>query len=352
MREVQVCPPSKRKPVEVVGRLEFSADAGELVAAVDTVLHAYDLRTDTARVLFTTGDAYDWIDWYDRAEVLLSPDRRFAVFAYSVDGESAVHFEDLSASDGEREWLQDVPIDSAGYFGLMFTADGKELIAVRNPWDGAYGPAVPDVARFDMTALTAPPRRFATKLNPLTGATYQAPVRNLKWKRVMDVPAEEPASAAALSANGRFVAVGTEEGDVHVVDLKKKKPVASFEWEGRKLRDRTVTRVGFDPPATWVASLAGGRLFAHPLGEGKAWRTKDALGTVNDFAYHPDGRVLCAVFKDGQARFLDPRTGAVRQAFKWTKRPRPLHSVAFAPDGLTCAVGGENGKVIVWDVDA
>jgi WD40 repeat protein len=352
MREIQVHPPSKRRPAEVVGRLRFSADSGELVAWVDSVLYAYDLRTDTARVLSTDLGTYDWIGWYDRVEVQLSPDGRFFVFAYSVEGESAVHFEDLSAPDGERYFLSDVPLDSPGHFELMFTTDGKELIAVRNPWDGAYGPAVPDVARLDMTVLTAPPKRYVEKRNPFTGATYQAPVRNLKWKRVMDLPAEEPTSAASLSADGRFVAAGTEEGNVHVVDLKKKKPVASFEWEGRKRLDRTVTRVGFDPSATWVASIAAGRLSARPLGAGKAWRTKDALGDVNDFAYHPDGRVLCAVFEDGQARYLDPRTGAVRQAFKWSKRPRPLHSVAFAPDDLTCAVGSVNGKVIVWDVDA
>jgi hypothetical protein len=42
----------------------------------------------------------------------------------------------------------------------------------------------------------------------------------------------------------------------------------------------------------------------------------------------------------------------VRQSFKWAKKPKPLYSVAFAPDGLTCAAGSENGKVILWDVDA
>jgi WD40 repeat protein len=41
----------------------------------------------------------------------------------------------------------------------------------------------------------------------------------------------------------------------------------------------------------------------------------------------------------------------VRQSFKWAKKPKPLHAVCFAPDGLTCAVGGADGKVIVWDVD-
>jgi hypothetical protein len=41
----------------------------------------------------------------------------------------------------------------------------------------------------------------------------------------------------------------------------------------------------------------------------------------------------------------------VRQSFKWAKKPRPLYSVCFAPDGLTCAAGGENDKVMLWDVD-
>src|SRR4030095_2131725 len=64
MRELQVCPTSKRKPAEVVSRLEFSADGGELVAWVGVVLHAYDLRADAARVLFNN-DMFDGIGWYD-----------------------------------------------------------------------------------------------------------------------------------------------------------------------------------------------------------------------------------------------------------------------------------------------
>ena len=254
MCELQVCPPSKRRPVETVCRLEFSADGSELVAWVGVVLHAYDLRTDTARVLVSEFESSGWEDFIEGAEIVLSPDHRMIATAFNPDGDNChIDFVDLT----DREYYPpSLPTDSIGRTGLMFTADGKALIAVRNSWNDGYEP---DVARFEMAALTAPPKRYVEKLNPLTGKTYQAPVRDLKWKRVLTFPRGAEACAAALSADDRLVAAGTEDGTVHVADIKKK-TLASFGWEGKKLRDNEVTRVGFDPAGAWVASIAGGRL--------------------------------------------------------------------------------------------
>jgi WD40 repeat protein len=231
---------------------------------------------------------------------------------------------------------------------LIFTPDGKELFAVQNP---DYGEAESEVVRLKMASLFKPPVRVEEQTNPLTGRTYQTPIHAVRWNPVMTLPGTERIATAAISSDGRLLAVGGAEGVVHVADLKRKKTLASFPWEGRKPRDRAAVRVAFDPTAEWVAMLANGRLFARPLGAGNGWQTKAALGYAHDFAFHPEGRVLCAVFADGRARFLDPLTGAVRQTFAWAKRPKPLYSVAFAPDGLTCAAGGENGLVVVWDVD-
>jgi WD40 repeat protein len=343
MRELQVCEPMRRES-QAVEWLAFDSTGGELVALADGSLWVYDLRTDFAGPLFGEDFLCSWVGDEFVTAFALSPDCR--LLALGGDFED-IGFTNFVEPPGHDYQLPGINTDS-GCVGLMFTPDGKELVAVLNGWNDSFEPGV---ARLALDPILAP-KRFVQKQNPLNAKFYKAPAHEPKWKRVMTLPADEPMTAAALSANGRLVAAGTEGGSVHVADLKRKKVLASFDWEGRKLRDRTVRRVGLDPEGKWVASIAGGRLFARPLGEGKAWRTKDVLGRVTDFAYHPDGRVLCAVFEDGQARFLDPRTGTVRQSFKWAKRPKPLHSVAFAPDGLTCAVGSENGKVIVWDVDA
>jgi WD40 repeat protein len=351
MREIQVCPPEKRSKSGAVHRLRFSASGGDLVAWVEGKpsdgfrmagvirgLYAYDLAADAARSLLSDAWFRHWAN-FDYPYPRLSADLRYAAVPIDLDrGEidGLVTLPDLLRPDEEAPELGIPPY---GVGDVLFSSDGAELIAVRNVV--ADDQLVPDVAKFRMNALAKPLR------------ARQA--RKLKWEPVIALPPDDIPRCAALSTDGRWLAVGTQDTAVYVVDLKRKKLVASLPWEGRKLRYTAVTALAFDPAAGWVALLASGRLFARSIrarsGASKAWHTKTTPGDVLDFAFHPSGRFLCAACADGQARYLDPITGAVRQSFKWAKKPKPLYSVAFAPDGLTCAAGGENGKVVLWDVD-
>jgi len=70
-------------------------------------------------------------------------------------------------------------------------------------------------------------------------------------------------------------------------------------------------------------------------------------------AVHPSGKIV-AVATDGGStqrvvRFLDAATGAEMTRFNWNaSRTRCL---AFSPDGLTCAAGCSDRRLVVWDVD-
>jgi WD40 repeat protein len=66
-------------------------------------------------------------------------------------------------------------------------------------------------------------------------------------------------------------------------------------------------------------------------------------------AVHPSGRFFATASGDGQARFWDPDTLQPVEAFKWGIGK--LHSVAFSPDGMLAAAGGDKGQVVVWDVE-
>ncbi len=357
MREVWVRPPAKWKKVGAVHRLQFDLTGRELVAWVEAPetdedhfpgvtcgVFACDLGADTARSLL----ADDWFKTFGDycRELVVQPTLDFLAVEFDFDGDvdGLVSFENLRGPD-DRELNLHVPARGLG--AIAFTADGAELVAVRN--DVTDGQRSSALVRFETSALGDRPGAFREQKNPLTGQPYRAPARTWRWKPAGDLPSGEVGSALGLSADKRRAVVGTERSALHVVDLKRKKVTASFPWEGRKLRYTAAVRVAFDPAAKWVVMLASGRLFARPLGAGTPWHTREKLGEVRDFAYHPSGRVLCAVFEDGEARYLDPQTGAARESFRWSKTP--LHSVCFSPDGLTCAAGGAKGRVVLWDVD-
>jgi hypothetical protein len=377
VREVRVYSPEiPDVAAEVVRRLQYFANGNKLAvvcgreafgkhgrSAGTEAVYVYTVASDSACEVFPYSNSEWYGQFLSRTQTpipVISPDGAFLTFELNSD----CYEEPWFGSSGEGNWVEFVdlakleegallgcrlPSCSRGVSELMFTQDGKELIAVRNIEQN--GQFAPDVVRFDMAVLYAPPLRWEEKQNPLTLQKYQFPLYNANWQGGMALPPVERFVAAALSTDGQLLAVGSEQGGVHVADLKKKMVVASFPWEGRAVRDRAAMRVAFGPNAERVVMLANGRLFSRPLGQGKAWQTKSTLGYAHDFAFHPSGNIFCAAFADGQARYLDSRTGAVKQSFRWSKKPKPLYSVAFAPDGLTCAAGGENGRLVIWDVD-
>lgn len=69
---------------------------------------------------------------------------------------------------------------------------------------------------------------------------------------------------------------------------------------------------------------------------------------VTGVAVHPQGLVACAR-TDGSVTLWDADTCEVTRTYDW--KAGRLVSVAFSPNGALGAVGTEDGKVIVWDVD-
>ncbi|MCI0699945.1 MAG: hypothetical protein L0241_02545, partial [Planctomycetia bacterium] len=280
MRELQLYPAKKRKLPDIVRKLQFVAGGSELVAWVDqerSVQGRYNSHTTALYVCVLASGAVSRVEsrgsevWAGpMTDPVRSPDGRFLVTETPLDdyAECYIDIEDSQNPDEQFGVL----IPPIGFAGLFFTPDSSSLIAIRN--SEGYADAISDVARFEMTQITTPPKRFRKVRNPFTGESMQVPARNLKWKTLIASPNWQQLNTAALSADGRFLAVGEVTGDFHIADLKTKKVVASLSTEAKTNRDRVTVRIDFDPSAKWIVRLAGGKLFAHPLVEGKGWRTK------------------------------------------------------------------------------
>jgi hypothetical protein len=76
--------------------------------------------------------------------------------------------------------------------------------------------------------------------------------------------------------------------------------------------------------------------------------TVTASGIV-DMAFSPDGRSALLACEDGQVLHWDVKARQVRATYDW--QIGTVRCVAFAPDGLTAAAGGD-GVVLVWDIDS
>ena len=63
-----------------------------------------------------------------------------------------------------------------------------------------------------------------------------------------------------------------------------------------------------------------------------------------------DGRALLTASKDGTARLWEPSSGTELKTFEWGIGE--IRTAAFSADGLLGAAAGNDGKVVVWDVDA
>lgn len=84
---------------------------------------------------------------------------------------------------------------------------------------------------------------------------------------------------------------------------------------------------------------------------------------VNSVAFSPDGTKLLTGSKDGTARLWEVTAGApidlwgevhsvsVREIAVFDWQVGRVHAVAYAPDGLRAALAGEDGAVVVWDVE-
>jgi WD40 repeat protein len=116
-------------------------------------------------------------------------------------------------------------------------------------------------------------------------------------------------------------------------------------------RGANASAVAFTPDESRIAVAFGHRaaiwkldqLLARPLLLSGHSLLVRALGFL------PGGELLLTAGMDGTARLWDANTGAERRAFDWGIGK--VRAAAIAPDGLTCAAGGDRGQIVVWDVD-
>lgn len=71
---------------------------------------------------------------------------------------------------------------------------------------------------------------------------------------------------------------------------------------------------------------------------------------VRAVGFLPGGGTVLTAAMDGTVRLWDAATGAEQRSFDWGIGK--VRAAAVSPDGTLCAAGGDDGHLVVWDVDA
>ena len=125
---------------------------------------------------------------------------------------------------------------------------------------------------------------------------------------------------------------------------------AKDQWQTLAQVDAVVHAVAFDPAARELAVAFGHHARVFDL---DTCRPRIDLvghqGMVWKVAYTPDGSLLVTASSDGSVRFWDAATGSCRGSFDW--QGGKVRCVAVSPDGLTVASGGQDGRIVIADVD-
>ena len=156
-----------------------------------------------------------------------------------------------------------------------------------------------------------------------------------------------PAVAAAFSPDSKTLAVGCEDGRIHLWNLRGEPP-AEMTWAAHGDR---VNSISFSPDGRWLASAGKTEVLLWELAApGQPAPSPLLTGEpVFSLAFGPDSRTLAVGYADGRIRLWDVAT---RQASELTGpgEDRQANSLAFSRDGHWLASARMDRRVVVWDV--
>ncbi len=229
--------------------------------------------------------------------------------------------------------------------GLAFTPDGKALVSASydktlRVWDAATGRELRRLPTFrgSLAGLSASADGRTVAVCEYTGDVFLA---DTAAGRVTPLPPRpgEFRVCVALSPDGKLLAVGASS--VRLWDAAAGKPLR--EWRGHSGQ---VRRLAFAPDGK---VLAGGddktaRLWRADTG--KETLRLDVGSPVQALAFSPDGKALAVGGEDGKLRLWELPSG--KRLYESPAQGLPVTAAAFAPDGKVVA-SGVNGLVTLWD---
>jgi WD40 repeat protein len=159
-------------------------------------------------------------------------------------------------------------------------------------------------------------------------------------------PLDQPVASAALSPDGRTLAVGL----CHTSKVLLIHPDRGRIHNSLMSDEGAVFALAFSPDGSVLAAgdTRGRILLWAPDHPTQPRILEGPYGAVYGLGFTPDGRRLISTGTDRAARVWEVATGRVVQEYQW--HGSWVTCLAVAPDGLTVATAGEDRVIAIWDL--
>lgn len=152
-----------------------------------------------------------------------------------------------------------------------------------------------------------------------------------------------------LSPNERYLALGTDDNNILVIDLK------SPEQEPKLISGHvggTIYDLVFLPDGNhFISTGADSRILLHELTNGTSQAIAQTGSKAKALALSPDGRQLAAGTEEGTVMLIELERDGYPSRNIYRKNGGPVHTLSFSHQGDKLAFGDDNGNVIIWDLD-
>jgi WD40 repeat protein len=278
-----------------------------------------------------------------------SPDGRTL---YTADRSGWVTAWDV-ASRSSTPVFQPVRLVFASVRGLAVAGGGQYILARSDEWIAWDSKGSTEAARFRPSRLD-----YGLRFESATTAAVRVgPGTVRRWDFLTNeytadlgtwrVPG--PVRFAELAPDLRRIAVVTVKGEVHFAELIGGQPAYKID-----LADPVYNGLGvaFSPDGDTLAILYHRLMYLWDVPARKV-RAKTLWSDPNDnwkLSFHPTAPAFVALNRDKVLTLFSRTTGDPIRSLDFALG-KAVRCAAFAPDGLTCAVGGSNRQFAVFDVD-
>ncbi len=329
MRVIQL-DPDRDSATDLVRKLQYRPD-GQMLAAVvgerDNVreLCRYDLTQD--KPLAEISSAVEDVESFEALEngpdPVICRDLELAAEVLMDDtGYLGIRLIDTWSRAKDEVWIRRRD-EFSQFTSLGFSSDASILYAGNHAYQG-----VPTVSCWHVDRL------FDGNL------TSDSEIELIWFNQ------QYSSTTLATDPDDNWLAVGTDLRHLLLVDVARQKPTRNLQHP--RSNGNSVQQLRFSPDGSSLLSLIGGNVALWDVRSANLLRWHEP-GTITDVAFSADGKRIGMVLRDGDVVIHLTDTFAEVARYNWNVGP--LHGIAFAPDGLTAAVGATRGQVVIWDLD-